>query len=40
MLSLVKINEQSEVAFIDWVKKWNNKTGMDLKILLNHQIKK
>ena len=40
MLPLVKINEQSEVAFIDWVKKWNNKTGMDLKILINRQIKK
>ena len=39
MLPLVKINEQSEVAFTDWVKKWNNKTGMDLKVLLNRQIK-
>ena len=40
MLPLVKINDQSEVAFIDWVKKWNYKTGMDLKVLLSHQIKK
>ncbi len=37
---LVKINEQSEIAFLNWVKTWNERTGMNLKVILPHQKKK
>lgn len=37
---LVKINEQSEVAFINWVQFWNKSTGMDLKIRLTYPKKR
>lgn len=40
ILPLVKINNQSEVAFIDWVKKWNSITGMKLETILSHQTKR
>ena len=29
---LVKINDQSQIAFLNWVNRWNTQTGMHLKI--------
>ncbi|WP_271855218.1 PepSY domain-containing protein [Patiriisocius marinus] len=40
LLPLVKINNQSEVAFQDWVKKWNEITGLGLKVTLPFKEKK
>ncbi|WP_415376851.1 hypothetical protein [Patiriisocius sp. Uisw_017] len=34
---LVKINDQSEIAFLNWVKTWNEDTGMRLKVTLPHR---
>lgn len=34
---LVKINDQSESAFLNWVKTWNEYTGMSLKVTSPHQ---
>ncbi|WP_340066800.1 PepSY domain-containing protein [Ascidiimonas aurantiaca] len=31
---LAKINDQSHSAFMDWVKAWNEQTGMQLKVTL------
>ncbi len=41
--SLVKINDQSEIAFKSWVNQWNKNTGMNAKVLLpntKHKTKK
>ncbi|MBP2832393.1 PepSY domain-containing protein [Aquimarina sp. U1-2] len=32
LLALIKINEQSEIAFTTWVREWNSSTGMNLKV--------
>lgn len=37
---LVKINDQSEITFLNWVKTWNGHTGMNLEIIMPHQKKK
>ncbi len=34
---LVKINDQSQIAFTYWVNTWNENTGMNLKVKLLHQ---
>ncbi|MFT4848140.1 MAG: sulfite reductase (NADPH) flavoprotein alpha-component [Sediminicola sp.] len=37
---LVKINDQSEISFSNWVKTWNEHTGMNLKYIVPDQKKK
>lgn len=40
LMPLVKIDEQSDLAFTDWINNWNVYTGMNLRVKLPHQKKK
>ncbi|EDM45567.1 putative Oxidoreductase, FAD-binding protein [unidentified eubacterium SCB49] len=40
ILPIVKINNQSDVAFYDWLKKWNESAGLSLKVTLPVKDKK
>jgi|TARA_B110000091_G_scaffold214545_1_gene268905 sulfite reductase (NADPH) flavoprotein alpha-component len=38
--NLVKINDQSQVAFLDWLQSWNKETGISLNVSLPNEQKK